>query len=233
MKIFKLIIFLIGAGVTACSFSLHKSISSTLVPVNKVHNSENTIDSLVKPYSLAMESEMNQKIAFAEVDFINERMNGNLGNMVSSVLLEEMEKKYSKNAICVLNFGGLRSSINKGEVKLADAFKLLPFDNYIVLVKFKASIYYELRNWILKNEGQPIAGFLIEQGKLLKMDKTLFTQEDFWVVTSDYLLNGGDNATFFQENIEVIETGLLLRDVFIEGITGKTLKDNQEKRIAW
>jgi len=38
----------------------------------------------------------------------------------------------------------------------------------------------------------------------------------FWVITSDYLLNGGDKMTFFTKRTNVNETGKLLRNVLIE-----------------
>ena len=38
----------------------------------------------------------------------------------------------------------------------------------------------------------------------------------FYVITSDYLLNGGDRMTFFEKKIKVIDPNILLRDALIE-----------------
>jgi hypothetical protein len=37
-----------------------------------------------------------------------------------------------------------------------------------------------------------------------------------WVLTSDYLMNGGDNMTFFEKKVSVVYPNELLRDVFIQ-----------------
>lgn len=225
-------IILIGAGVTACSFGLHKTVSTKLIPVKKTELRVNAVDSLVYPFSQNLSEEMNEKLAVANVGFINERPNGNLGNLVSDVLRQAMNEKYGKNALCLLNFGGLRSTLNKGDITVGDVFKLLPFDNYVAIVRFKGTSMASIRTWIEKSNGHPISGFKIDKTEVTLEDGTSFDAEkDFWLITSDYLLNGGDNATFFNEKLEVIQTTILLRDIFTESIRGKVLEDNQEKRI--
>lgn len=231
MSLRNIIFFIIGAGLTACSFALHKTVSSQSVPVNNTLSAKNVIDSIVDPYKVKLDVEMNEKVAYAEVNFINERINGNLGNMVTDVLLEQSKKIQVKEAFCLINFGGLRSTINKGDVLLTDIFKLLPFDNYLVLVNLKEEGITEMKDWILRTGGQPIAGFYIDKGVMLDSERNPVKAKDYWVLTSDYLLNGGDKATFFQKNNQVIQTNLLLRDVFLEGIRDKVLVENKEQRI--
>lgn len=225
------IFLFIGAGLTACSFVLNKSVAVQNVPVSNESKTINAVDSLVSPYKAQLEDEMNRKVAFAEVDFINEQPSGNLGNMVADYMLTGPLPVGKEEAVCLLNFRGLRSTINQGEVLLGDVFKLLPFDNYLVLVKMPAGSAEEMKNWILRGGGHPISGFYIEKDVLYDRNKKPWPERDFWVVTSDYLLNGGDHATFFQSNLEVVHTGILLRDHFLNGIRGKSLSDNKEQRI--
>jgi 2',3'-cyclic-nucleotide 2'-phosphodiesterase (5'-nucleotidase family) len=234
-----LLIFL-GAGVTACSFALNKKISSENIIILNRDSKLNSIDSIVTPFKSELQQEMSQKIAFAEVDFINQRYNGNLGNLVANVFLEkgkELEeiKNSGLNVICLINFGGLRASINKGDVLLSDVYKLLPFDNYLVAVKMKVSSLDGIKSWLIKTGGHPIAGFSIIGSKFFDNEKNelnpLNNEQEIWIITNDYLLNGGDNASFFSMNFGVIQTNELLRDVFIEKIKGKTLSDIEEKRV--
>lgn len=225
------IFLFIGAGLTACSFVLNRSVTAKNIPVSGDVKNINAVDSMVSPYKVQLDAEMNQKVAVAEVNFINERVNGNLGILVTDYLLESSVAGGPGNAVCLLNFGGLRSTINKGDVTLGDVYKLLPFDNYLVYVKLKAEAAEDMKNWILKAGGHPFSGFYIEKGKLLGKDKKTWPAGDFWVLTNDYLLNGGDNATFFKSNLEVIQTNLLIRDVFLERIRGKRLIDKREQRL--
>ena len=225
------IFLFIGAGLTACSFVLNRSVTSKNIPVSTEQRAANAVDSMVAPYKLQLDEEMSRKVAVAEVNFINERVNGNLGNLVTDYLLAQPIAGGPSDAVCLLNFGGLRSTLNKGDISLGDVYKLLPFDNYLVYVKLKAETAEEMKNWIVTAGGHPFSGFYIEKGKLLGKDKKSWPAGDFWVLTNDYLLNGGDNAAFFENKVEVIQTNLLIRDVFLERITGKQLPDNREQRL--
>ena len=53
-----------------------------------------------------------------------------------------------------------------------------------------------------------------------------------WVITTDYLANGGDRMDFFQDAVERSDKKTLLRDVFIEEAkTQKNLIVSSENRI--
>lgn len=228
IRIFYVIIWIIGAGLTACSFGLHKRVYSSNQVVKLEQRNTNAVDSMILPYKSALESEMSRVIASADVAFINERNNGNLGFLVTDVLRKEIDS----TALCLMNFGGLRSTINKGDVTVGDVFKLLPFDNYAVLVKMDSVHLIAMVNWIEKTGGQPISGFYLKNQVLLDLRTKLplDLSKEYWLITNDYLANGGDNAQFFV-GLEKKETNLLLRDAFMKGIEGKRLMQLEEQRI--
>ncbi len=69
------------------------------------------------------------------------------------------------------------------------------------------------------------------QGKLIVNGVTENTKF-IWVITTDYLANGGDRMDFFQDAVERFDKKTLLRDVFIEEAkTQKNLIVSSEKRI--
>ncbi len=230
-----------GAGFTACSFGLHKTISGNVIAVKDSEKSTNAIDSIVSPYKIELDKEMNEIIGLAEVDFIPARPNSNLGNLLADVMLERGKNTLittfnsieKTNVVCILNFGGMRSTLNKGNLSLGDVFKVLPFDNQLVLVKMKASSMTQIQAWLKESNGHPIAGFKVDSSAILTTDDKSFPYEDFWIITSDYLLNGGDKAAFFNQKIDVQYPKLLLRDVFIDYLKKeKVLKNNLELRIT-
>jgi hypothetical protein len=58
------------------------------------------------------------------------------------------------------------------------------------------------------------------------------TTQFIWVITTDYLANGGDLMYFFQDAVERLDKKTLLRDVFIEEAKSqKNLIVSSEKRI--
>jgi 2',3'-cyclic-nucleotide 2'-phosphodiesterase (5'-nucleotidase family) len=65
------------------------------------------------------------------------------------------------------------------------------------------------------------------QGKPLELDKT------YYVVTSDYLSNGGDNMTFFKKGTHRYDIDYKLRNIIIDYFKEvDTLKINTDVRIT-
>lgn len=231
---FKLLLFFIGAGLTACSSVSHTYFESSKVRVEKPSIENAKIDSIVSPYKKELALEMNQVICFAANDFINERPSGNLGNLIADIVLKHAQMKLPKDGeiIALLNFGGLRNPINKGEVTLGDLYKLMPFDNQLVYVKMPAESIFEIQAYLKKSGGEPIAGIRFVGDTILDGSGQPWKRNDFWVVTSDYLFNGGDKMYFFQQHKTQIEEGELLRDVLISAFKSmKTLPSSKEQRI--
>ena len=107
----------------------------------------------------------------------------------------------------------------------------MPFDNEIVWVELPVSTLKKIEAYLLNSGGEPIAGARLKNGKL-EVDGMNESTQTVWVITSDYLFNGGDNMSFFQDNIASSSSNVLLRDAFIEEakIQG-TLVWNDENRI--
>jgi len=117
--------------------------------------------------------------------------------------------------ICLLNTGGIRSSIGKGSITLGDFYKVMPFDNTVVWVEMPIEALDEIGEHIQKTGGEPISNCIVEGGKL-KLNSTPEGAKTFIVITSDYLANGNDKMEFFKKGKIFNEPGKLLRDVLIE-----------------
>jgi 2',3'-cyclic-nucleotide 2'-phosphodiesterase (5'-nucleotidase family) len=230
---FKFYIFILGAGLSACSFGKQTFVNGKSIPLSAEYANSRSVDSIVSPYKIELDKEMNQVIAQAEVDFINQRPNGNLGFLVADILLEKgKEILPNENLICLINTGGLRAPISKGNVLLGDVFKLMPFDNQFILVKMPANSIIDIKEYLKKSGGEPISGFKILQDSIFNAQNETWKMKDFWMVTSDYLLNGGDNMNFFQQKLEVKNPNLLLRNAILEGLQKrKSLGEISEIRI--
>lgn len=201
----------------ACSVSNELSVSGQSIPMNNTLSGNSRIDSIVGPYKESLDAEMNEVIAVALDDFIPERPSGTLNNWSADVVLHSQIAKARLEAptICILNTGGLRTSINKGNVTIGDIFKVMPFDNEVVWVKMSVSSIPEIEGYMKLRNGEPIAGAKIINGKLI-INGLNDGNDHFWIITSDYLMNGGDNMTFFENSLERSYTGKLLRDVMID-----------------
>ena len=78
------------------------------------------------------------------------------------------------------------------------------------------------------------AGFTIQKGDIV-FDKEFDSFDYIWVVTTDFLANGGDKMSFFQQATARIETNVLLRDVLMDAVRAQQEigKENYTARINW
>lgn len=235
----KILIVLIGAGLLACSSHYYKSYATERIPVGLSVEKDPEMDSLLAPYSRELAVEMNKVIGESKTDMQVGRPNSILGQWVADVLLSfgkdsvlSSEEKMIP-VIALLNTGGIRASISKGVITVGDVYKLMPFDNQIVLLKLPVTQLPEIESYIRKSGGEPIAGCTIREGKMVIAGLEEHT-DYFWVVTSDFLANGGDKMYFFQSAVEKRLTTTLMRDVLLRQIQrDKIVSVQPEERIIF
>ena len=191
------------------------------------------LDRLIQPYKKELEVTMSEVLNTSDMELVRGQPEGKLGNYVSDLSLNQVNvlaksKGYELANICVLNNGGLRTTIPKGEVTRGRLFELMPFENELVILKLNQTVFQKLLDFIAKYDGVPIAGFKmgIKEGKPLLDTKTLLDKSYVYVCTSDYLSKGGDNMFFFQEADSIVNTGLKVRDAIINHTI--KLKDNNQ-----
>lgn len=229
------IALLVGAGLLACSAVNTIYVDSDQIGVTEAYASTNLIDSIVAPYKTEMAAIMDSVIAYSPKDFTKGRPGGSLNNWsADAILYQQIKHQYEGSpVICLLNVGGLRNPISKGNVTVGDIYKLMPFDNEIVWVQMPLSSILDIEQYLKKSGGEPIAGTKIVNGKMIieGIDKNA---KSFWVITSDYLMNGGDKMTFFKKRLSESFPGVLMRDAMLEVAKSQdTLVWNDETRISF
>lgn len=234
--IIRIIILLIGAGLSACSFYSYRSYNADRIAVNTSIEKDREIDSIVAPYREVLAKEMNRVIGSATEDLAVARPNSLLGQWAADVLLAYGKDSILKGqtelpVIAILNTGGLRASLSKGPVTVGDVFKVMPFDNLLVALKLPVSRLDAIEQYLKQTGGEPIAGFKVVNGKIVPQKAS---DDYFWVITSDFLANGGDKMLFFQPYEEKIMTGVLLRDLLLREVERtKILAPIVEERITF
>jgi 2',3'-cyclic-nucleotide 2'-phosphodiesterase (5'-nucleotidase family) len=226
-----LIFFLIGASLLACSSHLNVSVSKTPLQIDSPVKEE--VSRFISPFKDSMDRAMNQILAENNVSMEVGRPSSLLGNWTSDALFVNQTRsvKMTEPIFCLLNTGGIRSSIGKGPVTLGDIFRIMPFENSIVWLRLPISSLEKIQNYLLQSGGEPISNASMINGKFMVNGVNESTQF-IWVITTDYLANGGDRMDFFQDAVERSDKKTLLRDVFIEEAKmQKYLIVSSEKRI--
>jgi 2',3'-cyclic-nucleotide 2'-phosphodiesterase (5'-nucleotidase family) len=125
--------------------------------------------------------------------------------------------------LCLLNHGGIRAILPKGNVTSRTAFEIMPFENNLVVLAMKGEQIADIAAYIIKEKKpQPLSGmtFTIAKDNTAKniqiQGKPLDINKVYYVATNDYLANGGDNMSFFAKNIQKFDLNYKLRDVLID-----------------
>ena len=213
---FKLsIIVCVGASLLACSS--HLVIEPSRAPITPQIESSSDTEEIIKPYRDSMSGIMSEVIAQADTNFIAQRPSSNLMNWVADAIFIQQTQtvRLATPAICLLNTGGIRSSLEKGELTLGDFYKLMPFDNTVVWIEMPIEALDDIAVYISRTGGEPISNCRIEKGKL-KLNSMREGAKSFIVITSDYLANAGDKMDFLKKGKIVNQTGKLMREVLID-----------------
>ncbi|MBM3186315.1 MAG: 5'-nucleotidase C-terminal domain-containing protein [Bacteroidetes bacterium] len=226
-------IFCVGASLMACSSHLAVNSTNNKQPISSEIRPDEKLSNEIKPYKDSLDKKMNEVIGKSETDFIVARPSSNLMNWVADAIFVNQTRnvRLSQPLICLLNTGGIRSSIGKGDVTLGDMYKIMPFENTLVWVELPISVIPEIETYLTKSGGEPIANCKLINGKL-EINGIRQNVTHFWVLTSDYLMNGGDKMDFFNKKTNSNSTGKLLRDILIEELKNQgTMIENMELRV--
>lgn len=200
--------------VVACSDTYTiKSYDTKMIEIQS--SVDSSILEIITPYQNKIKDQMNEIISYSKNNLDKGRPQSTLGNFVADLCL-----KYADADLCVMNNGGLRATISKGNITRGKIYELMPFENELVILKLNRDDYLELINYIVKRGGEPFSGIKI----IINNDKEIVNYSlpvDFEngeyarVLTSDYLANGGDAMSFFTDKQQK-KTGKKLRDVIID-----------------
>ena len=249
LSFFRYIIFVSVLGLAACSTAPKlKKVESSSIELNPQTASDPELDKLVKPYKAKMDSLMNDVLVISEQPLTKGLPESTLGDFTSDAVLKKTNDNYQpadnkKADICLLNNGGLRSELPKGEITRGHAFSLMPFENSVVVVTLSGEKTKQLFEYLVENNGAPFAGATV-RAKGKKILEIKINGEDFdinktyKVTTSDYLAAGGDKYNFFKDPLKFESLNYKLRDAIIDYMVeekkkGNSLKVSTDGRIKY
>ena len=230
LKLF--VIFLTLSLIASCStksFSVTK-IEGKLIPITGKENQNTQIESFITPYRERINSDLDKVLAYnpETLEKSKGKWQTNIGNFISDVTLSRgntvFNKRENKNIdICLLNHGGIRSILPKGNITSRTAYEIMPFENTLFVVSLKGEQVKELADFFIADKKpHPLSGltFSIDKNNqaknILVQGKPLDNDKIYYVATNDYLINGGDNMAFFQKGIQKFDLEYKLRNVLID-----------------
>ncbi|WP_269684748.1 5'-nucleotidase C-terminal domain-containing protein [Flavobacterium lacustre] len=230
LKLF--VIFLTLFFVISCSKQPYyvSKIEGKRIPITEKQNQVPEIENFIKPYREHINKDLDSVLAYCPetLDKSSGEWQTTIGNLMADVTLQRgnlvFNAREKKNIdICLLNNGGIRSILPKGNVTSRTAFEIMPFENSLVVIALKGEQILELVDYfIVTKKAHPLAGmsFTIDKNNqpknVLVHGKTVEKEAIYYVATNDYLSNGGDNMNFFKKGIQKFDLDYKLRNILID-----------------
>lgn len=217
-----------SAFLGACASSVVADYTAENIQLDSTNNSTE-LEAIITPYRQEVDAQMNTVIGTCKEALIKYTPESPLGNFSTDAVWVKalgmtpagMEQLTVDNSMVLLNFGGLRAPINKGEITVGNVFELMPFDNTVAIVALNKSGVEQMKTYLYTKGGQPVANAQLElsaESKSLQINGKEFVGDQLYIVTSNYLASGGDKMTFLRDAEKKWDSGILIRDLFIEYI---------------
>jgi len=228
MKRVILILFITFFSIQSCENNY--VLQGNRIEVNNNVKSDKEIVEFITPYKNKVDSKMDSILAYSPTNYDkkNGLLNTAIGNMMADVALKLSNPVYKarKNRdidFVLLNHGGIRASISKGDITTRTAYNVMPFENSMVVCELDGETVEELINYLkLSKKAHPISGINIVLDNSYNLieakinDKEISKNKIYSVATTDYLLNGGDKMDFFKKSEENTILDYKLRNILID-----------------
>ncbi len=243
-----LLITCIVATVSCKTNFIPRSSHSQNIPVaEEVQGVDSQIIYMYKPFKDSLEKDMKRVISISEKEMIKGRPESLLTNFLADLLLAEAKTEAAKIAdgvhpvISYFNYGGIRTSLPKGEITVGKIFELMPFENELVFIQLTGTQVQEFLNHLAEKNGESVGGvrYVISNGKAVDVQiagNEIVSNKTYWLATNDYVAEGGDGLEVFTHRLKIVKPGLKIRDVILHNLEksykeGKTLTAKEDGRV--
>ena len=158
-------------------------------------------------------------VGYSEAEYDKHRPESGLSNFAADVIRAVAEKETGETVdIALTNFGGIRTSMPKGAVRVYDIFSIFPFDNYLVVFDIKGSdLHRFLDQMIARGRVECLSNVSIEikDRKAVKLEVAGAPIDDdriYKFATINFLMDGGDGVVLSDVAFNRLDTGVWVRD---------------------
>lgn len=201
------------------------------IGITEEYGAITSIENFVAPYRENINKDLDNILTYSSetLDKSKGVWQTTIGNLLAKIVYD-MGNPIFKNReqlsidFCLLNHGGIRSVITQGNVTTRTAFEVMPFENSLIIVGLKGNKVKEMATYLMaEKKPHPLYGIKIFVNKNnLNINRIeingnpIEDNKTYYVATSDYLSNGGDNMTFFKESYLKFDLDYKLRNMIID-----------------
>jgi 2',3'-cyclic-nucleotide 2'-phosphodiesterase (5'-nucleotidase family) len=167
-----------------------------------------------------------------------------LNDLLSDALLQQARLRYGKPIdMAHLNYGGIRNNLPDGDITTGSIFEVMPFDNQLVVLTLRGDMLQQLLDHFANGDKLVVGGIRAKIHNNHAHDivfgngRTLQPTELYTVAMSDYIADGGDNASFLKNAVKRETLTYLIRDALLDyfrqqGKTGQPITPLSDGRIS-
>lgn len=224
---------------------IKSAIGEPLIMDQNVDEDSGTIERLVT-LGAPLDEIRNKVVANANAPIDGDRMacrikECEMGNLIAEAMLDAVASKGVQ--VAIMNSGGIRASIDAGEVTMGEVLGVLPFQNTLSTFKVSghtlidalengvsqiedvkgrfpqvAGLKYSFDISVAPNEGRIQSVMAKINGRWAMIDKSA----SYYVVSNNYVRGGGDGYKMFITASDVYDYGPDLADVVADYLDNKT-----------
>jgi len=247
---YALLITWIFIAVSCKTQFVQKSYETKNISVTEnVNELDDDIVAIYKPFKEILDKDMHRVISKSNAEMVKDRPESLLTNFLADLLLEEGIKNCRQldvgfiPDVAIINYGSIRVPIPKGEITVGNIFELMPFENEMVYLKLSGEKMKELISFLIQEEENSIAGLRVKIKDGIPTEIKIGSEpfnptKSYWIVTSDYLAEGGDDFVVFKSRVDFVQSGVKMRDAFISYLEnlyeqGKIISAKLDGRITY
>lgn len=227
--------FLLAFGIiflTSCKLDAVKvsDVSAERIPVNEQIQGDTAIQNFIKPYKQHLNNTLDSALIYNPT-LLNKSdgdLNTAIGNFMADVVMEQVNPVFKSRTgenidFVLLNKGGIRAELPKGDLTTRNAYELMPFENEIVIAELSGKKVKEMLDYLSEaKSAHPVSGIKLTADEDYKIidarinGERIDENKTYFVATSDYLQQGGDNMNFFKDPVNLYGADYKLRNTIID-----------------
>lgn len=193
-----------------------------LIPVDKRLDDrlDPTTASILQPYKSRVDSLFSLKVAKSAVELNPQR----LANLFGDLVMERGQQLAGKTHVDLglINNGGIRNAMPKGDISEAHMMMTLPFDNRVRVIKVKGADLQSSFNKMIERGINGVSGNVDittnPEGTICESilidGKPLDPNREYVLATIDYLADGGDYLVWLKNGHTIASSDKILYEDF-------------------
>ena len=166
-----------------------------------------------------------------------------LSNWFVDIMIRKAEALSGKKVhVGIVNFGGIRADMPKGEVILDDLFSMFPFKNQVTYVEHKGSTLRAIFENMAAGHFQVLGGVRVvaQDGRLVSVEidgQPLEDDKVYGLATVNFLLYGGDGLKLAEDAVNLVKYDVdvidaVLEHVYAETAAGRPIEYQTDGRVT-